>query len=652
MRTIAILVVLFLTANAVFSQSDFVELQLAGRYTTAVFDEGATEISAYDPETARLFSTNAFTPAIDVIDISDPSAPLYLFSIDVTLYGGGANSVACKDGIVAAAVENNDKTLPGLVVFFDADGTFLNSVEVGALPDMVTFTPDGTMVLCANEGEPDDDYLIDPEGSVSIIDITGGVASLTGADVTTLDFTAFNAAVLDPSIKINGPGSTVAQDLEPEYIAVSRNSKVAWVTLQENNALAIINLATKQVVDVVGLGFKDHSLEGNGLDASNTADDINIRTWPVKGLYMPDAIAYLFAGGNYLVTANEGDARDYDGFSEESRIEDLVLDSVAFPNYADLQNEDSLGRLNITTSLGDIDDDGEFEELYSYGARSFSVWDPMGNLVYDSGDDLEVFLADLYPDHFNASNTNQSFKNRSDDKGPEPEAVTVGNIMGNPYMFLGLERIGGVMIYDMVDPANPVMIDYDNQRDFALDPEDDANGDYGAEGLLFISGADSPNGKNLLISSNEISGSIAIYYTDYQCGRDKVTVCYEGVTYCLPLSIAEALLSLGATAGPCEEMRTAQYLDENDLRYGMSVYPNPASANVNIVLQNLSAGEWNISLFDMTGRMVQRMVAVTSEDMPVQTVGIDVSGLPEGTYICKAFNEKGESFNERLMVIK
>ncbi|MCA9730409.1 MAG: alkaline phosphatase, partial [Candidatus Eisenbacteria bacterium] len=200
---------------------------------------------------------------IDVLDISDPTNPTLLFSIDLSPYGNQANSVDVHDGVVAAAVEDNDKQAPGKVVFFDTDGNFLNYVMAGALPDMITFTPDGMYVLTANEGEPNDDYTVDPEGSVTVVDISGGVAAAVAA---TADFHAFNSAVLDPSIRIFGPGSSVSQDLEPEYITISKDSKTAYVTCQENNAIAVVDIASATVTELVGLGHKDHSLSGNALD--------------------------------------------------------------------------------------------------------------------------------------------------------------------------------------------------------------------------------------------------------------------------------------------------------------------------------------------------------------------------------------------------
>jgi hypothetical protein len=334
-------------------------------------------------------------------------------------------------------VQNVIKTDPGLAVFFDADGRFVNKVQVGALPDMITFTPDGKKVLVANEGEPNDEYTVDPEGSVSIIDIKHGIKRLQQTDVVTADFRRFNNTTLDPSIRIFGPNATVAQDLEPEYIAVSHDSKTAWVTLQENNAIGKLDIERGKFTKLFGLGFKDHKLPGKGLDASDRDNAINIRNWPVKGMYQPDGIAtYRYRGENFLVTANEGDARDYDGFAEEGRVSSLNLDPTAFPDAAVLKQNANLGRLTVTNATGDKNKDGLFEELYVFGARSFSIWDEHGRLVFDSGDDFEQIMADRFPNFFNSNNEANNFDDRSDNKGPEPEGVTHARIFGRTYAFI------------------------------------------------------------------------------------------------------------------------------------------------------------------------------------------------------------------------
>jgi hypothetical protein len=939
------------------AQPPGIQLTPVGSYASGKFDEAAAEIVAHDPATQNLFVINAQSAEVDVLSITNPAAPLKVGSIDVKPYGGIANSVAVRDGIIAVAVENQVKTSPGKVVFFDRNLNFLSQVTVGALPDMLTFTPNGRFVLVANEGEPNSDYSIDPEGSVSIIDMKGGAQKLTNAQVKTASFAPFNYVALDPAIRIFGLNHpTVAQDLEPEYLTVSPDSKTAWVTLQENNALAIIDIPSATVKKLVPLGYKDHAavaaattlynfapaqlpaigttlagqeiplggfsglafegidpvtgrykfaahtdrgpnaeptgilrpfllpqfapevvrfeldrqtgaltlteriqlkdatgelltglpntalsananqpyndevpvdllgnvlpldplgadLEGivflpdgsfwmcdeyrpalyhfdatgtlmrrvvpigtaaagqpdgtygeehlpavlaqrrqnrgfeaialdngrlyafvqsplrnpvsaangalngnrnirlvefnptnnttrqfiyvmdnpnlgggdnsradkigdaqslgngeflvierdddkipsddfatiekkvyqfnlagataltaaqstnvigssgktvdqltvaelvangirpvekqlfvdlnvagynqtekveglavidpytiavvndndfgvaqitvnpdgtftrnyipepiqlgiidvrhNALDASDRDSKINIRPWPVKGLYMPDTIAsYTVGPKTFLVTANEGDAREYitndvPVFVEAVRLgsSSVVLDTNKFPNAAVLKNNANLGRLNITSASGRNPVTGVYEEIVAFGARSFSIWDEAGRQVFDSGDDFERLTARVFPDNFNASNSNNDFDNRSDDKGPEPEGVVVGKVFGQDYAFIGLERIGGLVVYNISNPHAPRFVDYVNNRDLTQDvslvinegTEDEeevsnpAAGDLGPEGLLFIKADDSPNGKPLLVIGNEISGTTTVF---------------------------------------------------------------------------------------------------------------------------------------------
>jgi hypothetical protein len=323
-----------------------------GTYSTGEFQKSAAEIVAHDPTTQRLFVVNALNAAVDVLDISNPARPAKIREIDLAPYGGVANSVAARDGALAVAVESFQKTDPGAVVLFDRALTALSSVRVGSQPDMLIFSPDGRWLLVANEGEPssyhDDDgeKSIDPEGSVSVIDLSKGAAHLTQADVRTASFTAFNEGPLDPRIRILGPNATVAQDLEPEYIAISPDSRTAWVTLQENNAIARIDIASAKVTRLVGLGLKNHSQAANGLDASDrddatgTGPAIHIRPWPVRGMYQPDSIAaYDVGGATYLVTANEGDAREWPGFAEEITMRSGS--SVRAPSRSGRQKEPS-----------------------------------------------------------------------------------------------------------------------------------------------------------------------------------------------------------------------------------------------------------------------------------------------------------------------
>jgi hypothetical protein len=494
-------------------------INVLGSYSTGAFAQSGAEIVGFDKSSQRLFVTNSADFTIDILDASNPANPTKIGAIALSAFGGGVNSVAVKNGIVAVAIQAEDTQSPGQVVFFNAAGDFISAVTTGALPDSLTFTPDGTKIIVANEGEPNSDYTVDPEGSVSIINLSGGIENLTQDDVTTVSFAGFDKqSLIDQGVRIFGPNATVAQDLEPEFIAIAPDSKTAWVTLQENNALAKINLTTG-AVEILPLGYKDFSLAGNGFDASDRDGKIDIKPQPVFGMYQPDAIAaYSAMGKTFLVTANEGDSRDYDGFSEEARIADLVLDPIAFPNAAELQKDENLGRLKVTTTLGDTDGDGDYDELYAFGGRSFSIWDEDGRLVFDSGDDLEQIVAEQLPDDFNSDNEeNDSFDNRSDDKGPEPEGLAVGEVDGRTLAFIGLERVGGIVVYDITNPHSPQYKQYINTRNFDVPvtlPDGSTNpavGDLAPEGLTFISAADSPTGRALLAVASEVSGTTTLY---------------------------------------------------------------------------------------------------------------------------------------------
>lgn len=462
--------------------------------------EGAAEISAFDAAGKRLFVVNNDGVArINVLNFEKPDS-IYVEedeTIMISAFGDGVNSVAVGAGHLAAAIESANSTDPGKVVVWkldDLDNT-VAEVTVGALPDMVTFTGDGKFILCANEGEPNDDYTVDPMGSISLI-------STSGFGVTTLDFTGFDgmeAELESKGFRVFGPGASLSQDVEPEYIAVSADSKKAYVSLQENNGVAIVDIAGATINAIVPLGLKDYSLPGNEIDPSDKQVDededpvIEFRSVDVFGMYQPDALAsYQVDGVNYIVTANEGDSREYEGdpgFVGETRLEDVTLDPIAFSDAASLQKEDNLGRLKMSNSNGDLDGDGDIDQIWSYGARSFSVWNgETGELVWDSGNELEVQANALgvYDD------------GRSDDKGVEPEGVTIGVVEGRTYAFIGLERVDAVAVYDVSVPAAPVFIRMLKAGD-------------APEGLVFISAADSPNGVPLLVVSSEDDGTVKVY---------------------------------------------------------------------------------------------------------------------------------------------
>ncbi|MAX81777.1 MAG: calcium-binding protein [Crocinitomicaceae bacterium] len=925
-----------LLAMSFGASAQFQDLNHLASYSTGSSD--AAETVAFDPSSQKAFFTSSSGNEMGILNVSDPSNPTLVTTVDLSPYGAGPNSIDTKNGIVAVAVEADPKTDNGVVVFFDTAGTYVGQVTVGALPDMVTFNHAGTKLLVANEGEPNDAYTTDPEGSVSIVDLSNGVSSATVSSIT---FTAFNgqkARLQNKGIRIfgNNGQQTVAQDLEPEYITVTANDSLAYVNCQEANALVVIDIAAESVLDIQPLGYKNHALgtpslemyeinnitanwpalgapvydggqdtvmlggfsglyydasestasdlvfyavpdrgpndaavakagvtptvnqnvrpfklpdyqgrivkitlntasntatadqtllyrqdgttpitgkgnipgydevpvtyadantswsnvdytdgsgeeyhalpydefggdfegivrdnsgnfwmcdeyrpaiykfntsgtlidryvpdgcsqlgttaqptgtygnetlpavynkrwanrgfeaiaydatndliyafiqspmynpssvtknnsdvirilavnaadgspaaeyvyilennreasyslsrtdkigdafytgdgkflvverdsegptvkegkkmifeislvgatntltafasdtleiktvdelvamgiqpvhktkvinlpsvgyegsdkvegisllaenqiavfndndfglagagitdnsvlgiitfgDDNGFDASNEDGVIDITNHPTLGMYMPDAIAnYNVNGVNYIVTANEGDSRDYDGYSEEDRVKDLTLDATAYPNAATLQEDENLGRLKTTYADGDYDNDGDYDQIYSYGGRSFSIFDEYGNLVFDSGNQFGTQTSSEEAALFNEDEG--EFDGRSDDKGVEPEAVAIGEIDGNVYAFIGFERQSAIVVYDITDPYAPQFITYYNNRSY--DGNGDVEGDVAPEIIKFVSASNSPNGKEMLIVGYEVSGTV------------------------------------------------------------------------------------------------------------------------------------------------
>ncbi|MBT1452372.1 choice-of-anchor I family protein [Glaciecola sp. XM2] len=529
--------------------------------------EGAAEIVAYqaskgwvyavnssaDPVVVEILDINSLSPealtpdAEGVVDNTNVTSAITLDVNTSSGLTGDANSIAFDNNneVLAVAVAAENTGDRGSVAFYDVSGAqpvFIKNVEVGFLPDSVAFTHDGTKAVVANEGEPAGDYSVDPEGSISIIELTDGVPAdddieltLEGLDRAALE--AQGAVFANPDGRtINGNlyTASVEKDLEPEFVGISEDDTLAFVSIQENNALAIVDLTTNTLSNVIGLGFKDWG--SLTLDASDRDSGVNFRSYPgLYGIYMADTVdSYTWNGANFIVTANEGDGREYffdaadeatctanggldfdedDGclaFIDEIRVEDLTLGA----NFDYVNNDDNdIGRLLVTTFLGADDDStdgsGTYSELYTYGARSFTIWDTNGLVVFDSGDDMERVTAAIYGPAFNNNNDENEGDTRSDAKGPEPEALTIGKIDGRNYAFVGLERMGGVMAYDITNPYNVEFVGFFNNRGVVEGA--DITGDLAPEGMSFIEAADSPTGEALLVIGNEISGSVSIW---------------------------------------------------------------------------------------------------------------------------------------------
>lgn len=566
-------------------------------YQNGAAGTNSAEIVAHDPTSQRLYVANSIGGKLDILSLGGSASAVTLTpvaSISMAPYGG-INSVAVRNGVVACAIENSTPQSNGSVVFFDQDGTFQKQVTVGAMPDMITFSPDGRYVVTANEGEPNAAYTTDPEGSVSVIDFSAGLAALTQASVTTVGFTGYNgqaAALRAAGIRLyGGPAatpSTVAQDLEPEYVAISADSRLAYITLQENNAIATLDLTTKQFTSIRTVGYQDHSQPGFALDASDQSPDVLLANWPIRGLRLPDAMAaFQVQGTTYLITANEGDAREYTALTEAVRLGSSAypLDATAFPHATLLKDNNVLGRLNVTNTLGDTDGDGDFDEIYAFGGRSFSILNAStGAVVHDSGDLLERLTSTdaTYGAIFNASNTTgtPARKNRSDDKGPEPEGVTTAVLRDTVYAFVSMERIGGVAVFDVTSPAQPRLIQYVNNRSVTA-----GTGDQGPEGIVFVQAANSPTGRPLLLLANEVSSTVSVYDVRQ---RGSVTTATRNTQRATPLHL----------------------------------YPNPTHGG-SVRLSRPVSG----TLCDALGRPVRQLT---------QADQLDTAGLSTGVYMLRA----------------
>ena len=490
---------------------------------------GYAEIVKYSPLTKKAYVTASAMKSVVVMDMSNPKKPTIQSKLDLmkgVIKTGKITSVAISEKYVAASVRAKSAGKNGEVKLYDMSNNFVKSFEVGDLPDSIDFSADGRYIVVANEGEPSDDQMVNSGGSISIIDLKGrdcqysipravktlssdelmlhinepyaeyhgnklvSLSAINGCIFTTTKDDIKNATVM--TLKITGdapanthivnPNATFAQNAEPEYVTITKDSKYAFVSLQEVNAIAKVDLSAKKIISISGLGFKDVSDVEH--DYSDKDGGIKWTKAPIKMMYQPDTIATLkIRGKNYIVGANEGDSQDYDGYSEERRVGALTLDGKKFPNANVLQDDKVLGRLKTTTAMGDIDGDGDIDEIYAFGGRSFSIWDESGRLLFDSGNDFEKIIANHSPTYFNANGSIDKADERSDDKGPEPEAITVGTIDDRHYAFIGMERNNAIFAYDITLPEQAKVVAY----------QAPLKNHKSIESLVFIRADESPN---------------------------------------------------------------------------------------------------------------------------------------------------------------
>ncbi len=540
------------------------------------------EVAAYDAARNQVFILGG--QGVDVLDATSLEFKFGLPRVDAqagtpaTL--GGGNSVAVFGDVLAVAYDGSERGADGAVVLYDLSGPtpIISRVVTGpdfSTPDQITFTPDGSKTLVAIEAEPGDDYATDAKGGVAIIDVATG-------DLTFADFDAFDSAAAElraAGVRLTGratpddqPNTALpSRDLEPEYIAVDAAGTKAYVALQEANSIGILDIASGEFENILSFGLKDHSLAGFGIDASDRDGGANIRSLPIFGMFQPDGIATFETGGRtFIVTANEGDAREWGDFVEPIRINDasVVLDPTAFPAAvaARLKDNTVAGRLEISRHTGDTDGDGDYDQLHVFGGRSISIFEVTAeglDLVWDSGDTIDEVVAAQFPFRYDDG--------RSDNKGAEPEHLTLATIDGTLQAIVGLERASMLMSFEIdasavADGGDPV-----GRLSGLLGGELPTSGtiDGAPEVFTYVPGEGGTPGT--VIVPNEVTGTVRQLDLDVATGSTFTLQILHGSDFEAGLAAASRAPNFAAIVGALE----GTYANSITLSSGDNYIPGP-----------------------------------------------------------------------------
>ena len=505
--------------NVYNGENASLQMELAGRYNSGAMSEegGSLEIVQFNARNGFAYAVSGLKGTLIAIDLNgdmsgsmaaDLSGNAYdlkdIVEADGFTYGDMTSVAVSPDGrTLAVAIQAEDYDKEGVVAVFTCknDGTLslIKTVSVGVQPDMVTFTPDGSKILTANEGEPrmgySDSSAVDPNGSVSIIDAKTFAVETVG--FSTFDSSEARQALVDKDIVLK-KNTAPSVDLEPEYIACTDDT--AYVSCQEANAIAVLDLDNAQFTGIYSVGFEDYSKVAIDIDKKD--EKYAPKTYEsLRGIRMPDGISLYEADGEtYLLTANEGDARTW---PVETEVDTNEIKNDESPNGKKFKKK-------VTWFNVDQYDGLEAGTDYIFGGRSFTLFKVTANgleEIFDSGSDFERITNEKLPEYFNCSNDTIEIEDRSGKKGPEPESVTIGTVGSKTYAFIALERIGGVMVYDITAPENTEFVNYINSREF----NNNIQGDVSPEGLCFIPAAESSTGKPLLLAACEVSGTLAVY---------------------------------------------------------------------------------------------------------------------------------------------
>lgn len=547
-------------------------------------DGGSAEIIQYNSDTGNYYVVNGTSGTLDIVPrevyTEDNNAEGIKFDLKTKLEAklpefvyGDMTSVAVntEKDLVAVAVQAAGTNDAGLIVLMDYHNNIVNVIDAGVQPDMVTFTKDGNMVLSANEGEPREGYgegTTDPMGTITVVDLSNGAKNAEAQNITFEDWDAKRDELAEAGVIIKKE-TAPSVDFEPEYIAVNSAGTKAYVALQEANAIATVDLTTNTVTSVKSLGFKDHSLEGNELDVLKKDETIQIQNEEYYGIYMPDGISiYEVDGIEYILTANEGDSREWGDYINE--VEEKIGESKSKVVFFDTSDYDGV----------------DADKKYLFGARSFAIYNAETmEQVYESGSDFETITSEVLADYFNCSNDDIDLDSRSGKKGPEAESVVVGEVNGKTYAFIGIERIGGIMVYDITDPANASFVNYINSRDFSAE----IAGDVSPEGLCFIPASESVSGNAELLAAHEVSGTVAVYEMTTDTEWPFTDVTEENWFYDYVKAVYEKGLMIGmsdTTFAPQKTLTRAQFAE---ILYRMA---GEEEVEYKALFEDVSADQW------------------------------------------------------------
>ena len=503
-----------------YENGNGLDLNKIGSYISGISnpDGGVAEIVSYDVVENKAWVVNGATGMLDILDLNNmEDGAICATSLDIKalasevnpgfFYGDMTSVSVCSDlKLAAVALQAADYDAAGYVGILNTNGEMLAMIEAGFQPDMVTFTPDGSKILVANEGEPRNGYgegVVDPSGSVTIIWLNSeDPASSSHKNISFEEFDEKRDELAANGVLLT-KGNLPSVDLEPEYIACDNDT--AYITLQEANAVAILDLVSGTYRGVYSLGYQDLSLEENALDliedgayASNTYPD-------AVSAYMPDGIAkYESNGKTYLVTANEGDAREWGDEEAGTEFCNEIKETLIATDGTEAEK--------VRVIDPEVTDGLTEGKAVLFSSRSFSIFHVDENgltQVFDSGKDFEELSNKYIPEYFNCSNDDNEYDSRSPKKGPEPESVTIGTVGNDLYAFIALERIGGIMVYRIdTEGERASFVNYINTRDFSENPgeaEPYLTSDVAPEGLCFIPES------GILLAAFEVSGTVSAY---------------------------------------------------------------------------------------------------------------------------------------------